>query len=107
LSLDAEAAPPPPTESAINAGLASFTNTPADETMSLINGSGAGVYPIINYEYAIVNISQASVTPAQDLRAFLSWAISTGTAQLAQVNFQPLRPSVAMLSQAQIAEIKG
>jgi phosphate transport system substrate-binding protein len=96
-----------PTASTIQAGLASFTNTPANETMSLINGSGADVYPIINYEYAIVSISQASATLAQDLRAFLSWAISTGRAQLAQVNFQPLPPSVVMLSLAQIAKIKG
>jgi phosphate transport system substrate-binding protein len=96
-----------PTASAIQAGLASFTNTPANETISLINGSGAGVYPIINYEYAIVNTSQASPARAQDLRAFLNWAISTGTAQLAQVNFQPLPRSLIMLSQAQIAKIKG
>ena len=96
-----------PTASAIQAGLASFTNTPANETISLINGSGAGVYPIINYEYAIVSMAQASPTRAQDLRAFLNWAISTGTAQLAQVNFQPLPPSVVTLSQAQIARIKG
>jgi phosphate transport system substrate-binding protein len=95
------------TASAIQAGLASFTNTPANETISLIDGSGADVYPIINYEYAIVSTSQASPTRAQDLRAFLAWALSTGTAQLAQVNFQPLPSSVVMLSQAQIAKIKG
>ena len=70
-------------------------------------GSGAGVYPIINYEYAVVSISQASPTRAQDLRAFLNWAISTGTAQLAQVNFQPPPPSVVTLSRAQVAKIKG
>jgi ABC-type phosphate transport system substrate-binding protein len=96
-----------PTASTIQAGLASFTNTPANETMSLINGSGAQVYPTINYEYAIVSISQPSTTRAQDLRAFLNWTITTGTAQLAQVNFQPLPPSVVMLSQAQIAKIEG
>ena len=96
-----------PTASTIQAGLASFTNTPANETISLVNGAGADVYPIINYEYAIVSVSQASTTLAQDLRAFLNWAISTGTAQLAQVNFQPLPPSVVTLSQAQIAKIKG
>jgi phosphate transport system substrate-binding protein len=96
-----------PAASAIQAGLASFTNTPANETISLINGSGAGVYPIINYEYAIVSTSQASPTRAQDLRTFLNWAVSTGTTQLAQVNFQPLPPSVVTLSQAQIAKIKG
>ena len=96
-----------PSATTIQAGLASFTNTPANETISLINGSGGQVYPIINYEYAIVNVSQLSTTLAQDLRAFLSWAISSGTAQLAQVNFQPLPPSVVTLSQAQIAEIRG
>ena len=96
-----------PAASTIQAGLASFTNTPANETMSLINGSGAAVYPIINYEYAIVSISQASAARAQDLRAFLNWAITTGTAQLAQVHFQPLPPSVVTLSQAQIAKIRG
>jgi len=96
-----------PTATAIQAGLASFTNTPANETISLINGSGGQVYPIINYEYAIVSVSQASATLAQDLRAFLSWAISGGTAELAQVNFQPLPPSVVTLSQSQIAKIKG
>jgi len=96
-----------PTTSTIQAGLASFTNTPANETISLINGSGAQVYPIINYEYAIVNVSQTSATLAQDLRAFLNWAISSGTAQLVQVNFQPLPASVVALSQAQIAKIKG
>jgi phosphate transport system substrate-binding protein len=96
-----------PAAGTIQAGLASFTNTPANETMSLVNGSGADVYPIINYEYAIVSVSQASTTLAQDLRAFLNWAIGTGTAQLAQVNFQPLPPSVVTLSQAQIAKIEG
>ena len=96
-----------PTASTIQAGLASFTNTPANETISLIDGSAAQAYPIINYEYAIVNTAQTSVILAQDLRAFLSWAINSGTAQLAKVNFQPLPQSVAILSQAQIAKIRG
>ncbi len=96
-----------PTPRTIQAALASFTNTPANEVFSLINGSGAQAYPIINYEYAVVNISQSSATKARDLRAFLDWAITSGTSELAQVNFQPLPSSVVSLSQAQIAEIKG
>lgn len=96
-----------PTASAIQAGLASFTNTPANETISLIDGPAAQAYPIINYEYAMVNTAQTSVTLAQDLRAFLTWAINSGTAQLAKVNFRPLPQSVAILSQAQIARIRG
>ena len=96
-----------PAGRAIQAALASFTNTPASETISLVNGSAAQAYPIVNYEYAVVNTSQPSATRAQDLRAFLSWAVTTGTAQLATVNFQPLPPSIVTLSDAQIAKIKG
>ena len=83
-----------PAGRAIQAALASFTNTPASETISLINGAAAQAYPIINYEYAVVNTSQPSATRAQDLRAFLSWAVTTGTARLATVNFQPLPLSI-------------
>jgi phosphate transport system substrate-binding protein len=96
-----------PTARAIQAALSSFTNTPASETISLINGSAVQAYPIIKYEYAVVDTSQPSATRAQDLRAFLSWAVTTGTAQLATVNFQPLPPSIITLSDAQIAKIKG
>jgi phosphate transport system substrate-binding protein len=96
-----------PAAATIRAALASFTNTPASETISLVNGAGAQAYPIVNYEYAIVSTAQTSAARAQDLRAFLSWAITSGTAQLARVNFQPLPSSVVTLSGAQIAKIKA
>ena len=96
-----------PTAAAIDAALGSFTNTPAGEAISLINGSGAQAYPIINYEYAIVNSSQPNPTEARDLQAFLYWAITGGTAQLAPVNFQPLPSAIVTLSEAQIATIHG
>ena len=96
-----------PTARAIQAALASFTSTPASETISLVNGSATQAYPIVNYEYAVVNTSQLSATRARDLRAFLTWAVTSGTAQLARVNFQPLPPPIVTLSDAQIAKIKG
>jgi len=96
-----------PAAGTIQAALASFTSTPAVETISLVNGSGARAYPIVNYVYAIVSTVQGSAVRARDLRAFLGWAITSGAAQLAQVNFQPLPSSVVTLSGTQIAEIKG
>jgi len=96
-----------PTADTINAALAGFTSTPANEAISLINGSGAQAYPIINYEYAIVNTTQSSAAKAQDIQAFLNWTITGGTSQLSQVNFQPLPASVVTLSDNQIAKIKG
>ncbi len=96
-----------PSASTIDAALSSFPSTPANEAISLINGSGAQAYPIINYEYAVVSTSQSSTTLAQDIQAFLYWAVTSGTSELSQVNFQPLPSSVVSLSEAQIAKITG
>jgi len=96
-----------PNASTIDAALAGFTSTPANEAISLINGSASTAYPIINYEYAVVSTSQSSATLAQDIQAFLYWAVTSGTTQLSQVNFQPLPASVVTLSEAQIAKITG
>lgn len=90
------------------AGLVS--KTPANEALSLIFGPAAQGYPIINYEYAIVNSNQSSSTTAKAIRSILSWAIDPqhGNAPsfLNQVNFQPLPSGVANLSLDQIAKIK-
>ncbi|HTV04426.1 MAG TPA: phosphate ABC transporter substrate-binding protein PstS [Acidobacteriaceae bacterium] len=83
--------------------------TPKDERISLIFAPGAQSYPIINYEYALVNSRQPSSELASALRALLDWGISRdgGNAQhfMMAVHFVALPPSVVQLSKAQIAEI--
>jgi phosphate transport system substrate-binding protein len=97
-----------PTAATIGAAVASFVSaTPSNETISMVDGPASGGYPIVNYEYAIVNASQGSATRARDIKAFLRWAITTGNAAqyLGQVRFQPLPAEVVSLSDAQIARI--
>jgi phosphate transport system substrate-binding protein len=98
-----------PTPASISAAAAGFTSkTPASETLSMINGSAAGGYPIVNYEYAIVNTKQSDPVKAEDIRAFLHWAVHDGqdaTTYLDPVDFQPLPSSVVTLSDNQIAKI--
>ena len=47
---------------------------------------------MINYEYAVVRMSQPSATTAVAIKGFLLWGITAGNAfkYLAAVNFQPL-----------------
>jgi len=97
-----------PTTAEINTALATFSpQTPANEAQSLINGSTG--YPIINYEYAIVNTKQSNADKATDIKAFLHWASTTGNGStfLTPVGFVPLPSSVLSLSDAQIAKIGG
>jgi phosphate transport system substrate-binding protein len=95
--------------SVIAAVSATVSSTPPDERKSLIFGDGAGSYPIINYEYAIVKQAQPTPDLAAALKTFLSWAISpaggNATATLSQAQFTPLPAAIRTMSAAQINTI--
>lgn len=99
-----------PNSQTIQAEAANYVSkTPANEAVSLIYGPGANSYPIINYEYAIVQTSQPNANTAAAIRTVLSWAISPDGGSspnfLNQAGFQPLPSPVAKLSQNLINKI--
>lgn len=99
-----------PTAETIGAAVAAMEEkTPPDGRVSLVFAPGANSYPIINYEYAIVNRRQPERKVAASLRDFLSWAIDLkgGSTRefLDAVRFQPLPPGIAALARRQIATI--
>jgi phosphate transport system substrate-binding protein len=99
-----------PTSPAVQAALSQFApNTPANEAQALINTSNPKGYPIINYEYVVVNKKQSSAAVASALKAFLNWTITTGNSAtfLGPVNFESLPASVKALTQKQISSISG
>jgi phosphate transport system substrate-binding protein len=98
-----------PTPAAIKAAAAALTSkTPASTTLDMINGPAPDGYPIVNYEYAIVNTKQSSGVIAEDIRAFLHWDVHSGqsaSTYLDAVDFQPLPSAVVQLSDNLIAKI--
>ncbi|MDQ0190804.1 phosphate ABC transporter substrate-binding protein PstS [Alicyclobacillus cycloheptanicus] len=101
-----------PTSANISADVnAVVSKVPKNEAYSLIYAPGKTSYPIVNFEYAIINKHQPNATKAAALRKFLNWAISpTGGNQskyLSYVNFLPLPKSIEAKSQAQINQITG
>jgi phosphate transport system substrate-binding protein len=98
-----------PTEKTIGSAASALDKaTPNDERISLIFASGADSYPIINYEYAIVNPKQSDGAKAEDLKKFLDWALTDGQNSrfLNAVHFLPLPASIADKSKAQVAKIQ-
>ena len=100
-----------PTQTAIAAEAASFVSkTPPNGTISLIYGPAATGYPIINYEYAIVNAHQGDSNKAKAIRSVLEWAINpkdgNDPTYLSQVAFQPLPTKVVAQSVKQIIKIQ-
>jgi phosphate transport system substrate-binding protein len=97
-----------PTPASVSAAVAAFApSTPANETISMIDGPAADGYPLVNYEYAIVSMRQPSAVMARDIKAFLHWVITSGNSPhyLGQVRFQPLPASMVSQSTAQIMKI--
>ena len=87
-------------------------NVPASLAASLIYETGAQSYPIVNFEYLIINPSKiTSSDTALAVRTFIEWAISsTGGAtadNLSAVNFEPLPTSVIPLVNTAVAQITG
>jgi phosphate transport system substrate-binding protein len=98
-----------PNGASLRAAVAGFVPaTPANETISMVNGPARAGYPIVNYEYAIVADRQPSAAKARDLQAFLHWAITIGNSAsyLDPVRFEPLPAPVVSLADAQIASIR-
>jgi len=98
-----------PSAATIAAEASYFTSkTPANESISMIDGPVSNGYPDINYEYLIVSQKQSSSVTTQDLRALLYWAVTAGQSEatyLSAVDFQPLPSSVVTLSENQIKKI--
>jgi len=98
-----------PTASSITTALSSFPAVPSNGAESLINTSAAGGYPIINYEYAVVDKKQPSAAEATALKAFLNWIITNGDTSkyLTPVGFQPLPSGTSSVSSSLISSISG
>jgi phosphate transport system substrate-binding protein len=98
-----------PTASTISAAAAAFEGKlPASEAQSMINGPAPTGYPVVNWEYAIISKKQTDGAKAEDMRAFLHWAVHGGqdhTLYLDPVDFQPLPASAVAKSDALIAKI--
>lgn len=82
-------------QAAVQAGAKSI---PSNLAASLIYLPGAQSYPIVNYEYLILQSKQTDPNKALAIRSFLDWSISpdggASESNLAAVNFQPLPTSV-------------
>lgn len=101
-----------PTNGTIQAAVnAQVKKVRSDERLSLIDGPGKNSYPILNFEYAIINTHQPDATTASTLRQFLNWCIDgkwggNKPAYLAPMHFLPLPASIKKLSTAQINKIQ-
>ncbi|HLI01563.1 MAG TPA: phosphate ABC transporter substrate-binding protein PstS [Acidimicrobiales bacterium] len=99
-----------PNTATVESAVANTTKVPSNLAVSLLYAPGANSYPIVNFEYIIVEKNQKSATQAGAIRSFLSYVINpkggSSPTNLAADQFHALPMSVVGKVKAAIASIK-
>ncbi len=98
-----------PVQANIEAAVAaSAKHTPSDLRQSLIYSSGKNSYPIVNFEYLMIQKKQPNAQTAKAIRTFITWAVKKGASSgnLSAVDFVALPKNVLPKVEAAINKIK-
>jgi phosphate transport system substrate-binding protein len=66
----------------VTAAAAAMKDMPADFRVSIVDGSGPGVYPISTFTWLLVPAHYSDSAKGQAMKGFLKWAISKGQDQV-------------------------
>ena len=78
---------------------------PADLRASLTNGPDKDAFPITGTTYALVYADQKDKAKAASTVNFLSWVLTTGQDDAAQINYAPLGKDLQKLAFAQVEKV--
>jgi phosphate transport system substrate-binding protein len=86
-----------PSQASIAAAGAQATSLSAS-SFNIVNGPGAGTYPVANFSWALIYQKQANTTLAIVLGKLLDWVTTTGQQQAAALGYSPLPANVVSLA---------
>ncbi len=88
------------------AGAAGALPATTDYRISIVNSSGAGVYPIASFTWIILYQTQADAAKGKLLVDFLKWALADGQAMEAPLDYAPLPESMRAALLARLGTVK-
>jgi phosphate transport system substrate-binding protein len=93
-----------PSLSTVAADAAQFPNVTADSPY-IVNGPGAGSYPISTYSWIIVYAKQANQNNGIALGHMLDWMVTTGQSDSSAIGYVPLPSNIVSLAKATILKM--
>ncbi len=79
---------------------------PADFRVSITDAPGADAYPISSFTWLLVYQKQTNKDVGEQIKKFLSWALTEGQTYAPALQYAPLPPEVVQKEEAQIQEIQ-
>ncbi|HEY7946534.1 MAG TPA: phosphate ABC transporter substrate-binding protein PstS [Acidimicrobiales bacterium] len=86
-----------PSQSAIGAAGAQAANL-SGANFNIVNGPGAGTYPLANFSWTLVYQKQSNTTLGVVLGKLFDWVTTTGQQQAAALGYSPLPTNVVALA---------
>jgi phosphate transport system substrate-binding protein len=88
------------------AAASSAGNIPADFRVSITDAPGPDAYPISSFTYLLVYQQQSKKEVGDQIKKFLSWALSDGQKYAPELKYAPLPAAVVQRETAQIQQIQ-
>jgi phosphate transport system substrate-binding protein len=74
---------------------------------NIIDGPGAGTYPLANFSWTLLYQKQSDASTGVALQRIFTYVITTGQLQAAKLGYAPLPMSVVALSKATLAQLEN
>jgi len=88
------------------AAASSAGDMPADFRVSITNAAGPDAYPISSFTWLLVYQKQSNKDVGEQIKKFLSWALTEGQTLAPALQYAPLPPAVVQKETAQIQQIQ-
>ena len=95
-----------PSQSSIAAAGAQATGLSASN-FNIVNGPGAGTYPLANFSWTLIYQKQSNATLGVVLGKLLDWVTTTGQQQAAALGYSPLPANVVALAHQTLLELEN
>ncbi len=95
-----------PSGASVAADAASFPNVTADNYL-IVNGSGAGAYPISTYSWVLVYQKQSNTNNGIALGKLLHWMATTGQADSSAIGYVALPANIQALANSTILKMEN
>jgi phosphate transport system substrate-binding protein len=95
-----------PSSASVAADAAAFPAVSATNYL-IVNGSGAGSYPISTYSWVIVYQKQSNTNNGIALGKMLDWMATTGQSDSAAIGYVPLPSNIQSLAEATINQMQN
>ncbi len=73
---------------------------------NIVDGTGAGTYPLANFSWTLIYQKQSSTAGATALGRLIDWVTTTGQAQAASLGYSPLPTNVVTFSHQTLLQLE-